>query len=404
MSFSGLELGLGQPKLGKSKKPLLMLSNGHGEDQVACRIAQALQHQGIPVWGMPIVGQGHAYTAAGIPVVGRPKPMPSGGFIYQDWRQFWRDLRGGLLGLTWSQLTHLRQQRSQVQGIVAVGDIVVLLMAWWSRIPFWFVGTAKSDYYWRDEKGAYSTASLALLTPVSDYLPWERWLMKRSHCRGVFVRDRLTAEGLQNLGIPALDLGNPMMDGLIKGIERRDLEGAGILTLLLLPGSRPPEAYHNWELMMQVIRQLPAGIPIEAALAGGLEAGVLQQSIPPDRSVQLCPAGFGSCVLRAGVVLAMAGTATEQCVGLGKPVVIMPGPGPQFTPRFAEAQTRLLGSSVHLATVDTAASLIESIWARIQQDPEYVRQLAQHGQRRMGSPGASQRIARQIQSTFEVDD
>ncbi len=380
-------------------KPLLMLSNGHGEDQVACRIAQALHQQGIPVWGMPIVGQGHAYAAAGIPVVGRPKIMPSGGFIYQDWRQFWRDVKGGLLGLTWSQLTHLRQQRAQVQGIVAVGDIVVLLMAWWSRIPFWFVGTAKSDYYWRDEKGAYPTSRDALLTPVSDYLPWERWLMKRRHCRGVFVRDRLTAEGLQNLGIPALDLGNPMMDGL----ERRDPDGAGILNLLLLPGSRPPEAYHNWGLMMQVIRQLPPEVPVEAAIAGGLEAEVLQRGIPPDRSVQLCFKDFRSCVWRAGVVLAMAGTATEQCVGLGKPVVIMPGPGPQFTPRFAEAQTRLLGSSVHLATVDTAAALIKSIWVKLEQDPAYIHQLAQHGQRRMGSPGASQRIARQILLTLGSD-
>ena len=44
----------------------------------------------------------------------------------------------------------------------------------------------------------------------------------------------------------------------------------------------------------------------------------------------------------------MAGTATEQFVGLGKPAIAIPGNGPQFTPAFAEAQSRLLGGSLIL--------------------------------------------------------
>jgi len=39
----------------------------------------------------------------------------------------------------------------------------------------------------------------------------------------------------------------------------------------------------------------------------------------------------------------MAGTATEQFVGLGKPAIAIPGIGPQFTAAFAEAQSRHLG-------------------------------------------------------------
>ena len=46
----------------------------------------------------------------------------------------------------------------------------------------------------------------------------------------------------------------------------------------------------------------------------------------------------------------MAGTATEQAIGLAKPVIQIEGKGPQFTKSFAEAQRRLLGRYVFCAT------------------------------------------------------
>ena len=55
-----------------------------------------------------------------------------------------------------------------------------------------------------------------------------------------------------------------------------------------------------------------------------------------------------SLLKQADIAIAMAGTATEQFVGLGKPAVIFPGEGPQFTYAFAEAQSRLLGCSITL--------------------------------------------------------
>jgi len=45
----------------------------------------------------------------------------------------------------------------------------------------------------------------------------------------------------------------------------------------------------------------------------------------------------------------MAGTAAEQAVGMAKPVLQLPGQGPQFTAGFAEAQRRLLGPTVFCA-------------------------------------------------------
>ena len=46
----------------------------------------------------------------------------------------------------------------------------------------------------------------------------------------------------------------------------------------------------------------------------------------------------------------MAGTAAEQAIGLGKPVIQIEGKGPQFTKSFADAQRRLLGKFVFCAS------------------------------------------------------
>lgn len=66
----------------------------------------------------------------------------------------------------------------------------------------------------------------------------------------------------------------------------------------------------------------------------------------PPLLVLLPGSQFADCLHVCVGGLAMAGTATEQLVGLGKPVVTIPGQGPQFNFRFAEAQQRLLGKSV----------------------------------------------------------
>ena len=54
----------------------------------------------------------------------------------------------------------------------------------------------------------------------------------------------------------------------------------------------------------------------------------------------LFPGLFADAVAMAEAGLAMAGTATEQLVGLGRPAVTLAGAGPQFNEKFAEAQTR----------------------------------------------------------------
>jgi uncharacterized protein (TIGR03492 family) len=100
---------------------------------------------------------------------------------------------------------------------------------------------------------------------------------------------------------------------------------------------------------------------------------------------------------QADVAIAMAGTATEQFVGLGKPVVIFPGEGPQFTYNFAEAQARLLGCAILL--VEKPGHVGKAI-ARVIDDEPLLKQIIFNGKRRMGEAGAAKRIAECLQKTL----
>jgi uncharacterized protein (TIGR03492 family) len=399
---------------------LLCLSNGHGEDIIALRILQELQQlpNAPTIEVLPIVGEGHIYTKAGFSLIGQVKTLPSGGFLYMDNKQLARDIQGGLIALTRSQLQAIRQwgkaDQPQQSLILAVGDIVPMLFAWQSGLPYAFVGTAKSEYYLRDEQGWLARQSWwddrLQRWNGCVYYPWERWLMTRPQCRAVFPRDRLTSGTLQRLGVPAIDAGNPMMDGLGEILPPQPPQLTDSLKIVLLPGSRIPEAYENWELIIQSVENLAPvlgrSVKLLAAVTPTLEILQLQQSLQGWQEVAqntyrtgsqeyfteltIYPGKFVECIRTADLAIAMAGTATEQFVGLGKPVVTLPGSGPQFVPTFAEAQTRLLGASVNLVQhPDQVSEKIKTLLDRTSQWPWY----ADNGQRRMGLPGAANRIA-----------
>ncbi len=401
---------------------LLVLSNGHGEDEVAVRVLRQLQQQ-CPDWhlqALPIVGEGRAYEQAGISIYGSVRAaMPSGGFIYMDQQRVLQDLKSGLLSLTWGQLQDCRRWAAAGGAILAVGDIVPLLFAHLSGAPYAFIGTAKSEYYLRQDDTALKIHRWPWTSWLDCvYLPWERSLLQHRRCKAVFPRDRLTAQFLQQWPIPVFDLGNPMLD---------DLEPKGIIpphalpdrraTVLLLPGSRPPEAYANWQLILEGITPLALEgdkLMFIGVIAPQLNLDQLQelaitlgwQQRDPSSEILvphvwltlgpahllIVPKAFSDGLHLADMAIALAGTATEQCVGFGKPVITLPGDGPQFVWAFAEAQTRLLGSSVHL--IEDSASLPAKVVALLQQTHQPI--YAHNGQERMGQPGASIRIAQRI--------
>jgi uncharacterized protein (TIGR03492 family) len=383
---------------------LLLISNGHGEDAIGARLADALRAEGCTLEALPIVGAGHAYTARGVDLTGPTAVMPSGGFIYGRPVELLRDVRHGLLGLTRAQWAAVRAGRARWDGVLAIGDVVPLAFAWASDRPYGFVGCAKSDWYTGGRPGSYA---------------WhERWLLRRPACLGVWPRDALTTDHLQGAGVRAAWLGNPMMDGLTPtGLPLPGAEGApveprrppggepdagGPETVLLLPGSRA-EAPRNMALLAEVVLRLQRpGRRFLAALAGAPDglawvptgwahepSGALRH--PDGAHIGLVWDAFADALHAADVVLAMAGTATEQAVGLGKPAVTLPGPGPQFTRSFAQAQRRLLGEAVALAHgPDQAARRVEDLLA----EPAERMRRGAIGQARMGPPGSSARIAR----------
>jgi uncharacterized protein (TIGR03492 family) len=413
---------------------LLCISNGHGEDAIALPVLQELRQLSptTEIVTLPLVGVGKAYSRNGFAIAGQVQTLPSGGFN-QDRRQLVRDLRGGLAGLTIDQIRTVRNWAKSGGTILAVGDIVPLLFAWLSRADYAFIGTAKSEYYLRDNQGqilASQRDSIEVKTG-SYYFPWERWLLSRDRCKAVFPRDRLTAENLRQYQIPAFDLGNPMTDGVATDpqapvfnrpqLAQRELARPLIVTLL--PGSRPPEAYANW---IQILIAANSLIPVFseqkiiclAAITPTLDLAILQSNLNELGWVQVVDSNtdltniltdsmaiyyqrdratlvistqaYRQCMQQGDCAIAMAGTATEQFISLGKPALIIPGAGPQFTPSFAEAQTRLLGESVILVS---QAQAVGVEMQRLLAQPDRLQSIAQNGLLRMGTPGAAKRIA-----------
>ncbi len=400
---------------------LLVLSNGHGEDQIAIRIVKQLQiitDIELELAALPIVGQGYAYKNSNIAIAGRVQQMPSGGFIYMGGNPLWQDVRGGLVQLTIEQIKIVRQWGKDGGAILAVGDIVPLLYAWLSKANYAFVGTAKSEYYLRDETGWLEQTSKLERKFGSVYLPWERWLMSRKACRGVFPRDSLTTQILQQWSIPAYDLGNPMMDEIVS-----EVEVVSELNILLLPGSRISEALRNWQqilnsasktiecLQPKPLKFLSAIAPaldiqlfIKIAIAQGWQVSdeseicILNKE---NASLTLSQSSYPQFLQQANIAIAMAGTATEEFVGLGKPAIIMPGKGPQFTYAFAEAQSRLLGCSIVM--VDSVDEVGKAIM-EVMNNPQQLQQIALNGRRRMGESGAALRIAECLQEKLLTTD
>jgi uncharacterized protein (TIGR03492 family) len=316
------------------------------------------------------------------------------------------------------------------------------LFATFSGANYAFVGTAKSEYHVRDEAGLLPRKSKDARWENfsgSVYHPWERWLMSRRRCKAVFPRDALTTEILKQWPIRAFNLGNPMMDGLEPTFSRQKFYSADIqqqetvrpFVVTLLPGSRAPEAYTNWETIMIAVSALMTSfqqrdslfhtsgkVVFLGAIAPGLDCNILSKSVQSqgwqtgatspisisdanlltfkqkNAYLLLTQKAYNDCLHLGDLAIAMAGTATEQFIGLGKPAIAIPGNGPQYTPAFAEAQSRLLGSSLILVEQPAeVANMVQSLF----KDPDNLQIISENGSLRMGKAGAALRIAECLQ-------
>lgn len=388
---------------------ILVVTNGHGEDQLAVCLVDALRRRWpwLRIQGIPLVGEGRRLEAAGIAVPGPRVRVPSGGFVRPEWRTVLRDVRAGLVGQFRRQMQFVRARGGPVRHVIAVGDAFAGWVAGRSLPdkPLILVSTARSEY-------------------IHGHSRIETWWMRR-RCRHVFARDERTARALRSAGVDATWAGNLMMDAMtITGGLSLPKGSRRVVTLL--PGSRD-DAYVNLDALADVLERLADDGPMVGLVpvAPGLDTArcraVLRargwaraeddgaDTSHADAAFQkgrallwLLEGAFGDVLEAADVVVGLAGTANEQAAGLGKPVVAFPGPGVQFGPRFLHAQRLLLGDA--LAVAEPAPEAVAAEVRAILRDPERRERMAAVGRERMGPPGAAHRMAEAIARLWRLDD
>ncbi|PSB47383.1 lipid-A-disaccharide synthase-related protein, partial [Chamaesiphon polymorphus] len=344
--------------------------------------------------------------------------LPSGVFVYNHRLKLLEDIRSGLFTLLWRQIQAIRQYGEDCDAVFAIGDVIVLVGAYLSGKPYMAFTSSSSAYYENRMK-------FDLLT---------NWLLKSDRCRQIFTRDRYTAQMLNQQGYhQAICVGLPAMDAL--ELTGKDLPLLPNLPFVaLLPGSRLPESSTNFQLLLDLviatIPLFPNGIQFCAAVTPNLCLPDPTGTIPIQQLAAQCgwqyqaPGylthpqyqiklhciydAFADILYQCDLVVGMAGAAIEQAVGLGKPVIQIPGAGPQFTYTFAEAQMRLLGSSVQTigtqpATAETIVLAAQAIH-RTLENPQYLEQCRANGLERIGTAGGGAAMARIFAKEFLKTD
>lgn len=393
---------------------VLFLSNGCGEDAINGQLIHSFRRRypQVELSAMPIVGEGLVYRHLNVPIICPTQVMPSGGVFYMNPLFLVKDVVAGLAKLSWQQLQAIRRYAADGGLVMAAGDNVVAAFAQSSGLPYVTFLAGYSSYY-------EGRLNLGAITP---------WLLqsKSSRCRRVFTRDRFTAQDLQRQGWSKTSfVGNPIMDALVP--QNKDLKLVQNSPMIaLLPGSRLPEAIDNLKLQLRLVAEIAARLRVvqfRAALVPDLFAALNQIDLPlgwhycggalvyyadgvEATIISSCDA-FADVLHQASLVIGMTGTATEQAVGLGKPVVTVPGRGPVFIYRFAESQQRLLGPSLQVvgkrpANLETLRQAAQRV-VEVLGDQDYLRRCCENGEERLGSAGGSDRIVDYLAKILALD-
>jgi len=388
-------------------KSILFLSNGHAEDLIAASIIEKLRENlpHLDIKALPLVGEGKFYDRTTTKVLGPCQTMPSGGFMKTGLLHIFKDLKSGWLKKFREYINALKIERSSTDLVICVGDILlVMLSVLFVKRPIIFLPTAKSNY-------------------VRQHYKIEKWLMRR-FCQLVITRDNKTASSLRNSGIPAIYVGNAMMDCLkITGEDFGVKDNEPVIGIL--PGSKQ-EAYNNLttilDAVVEIVEQMPVSNKVNFLLAlapsldlrkiapvaarkerwilkdatleevkRGITASLISQN---GAIIKITQDKFGDVLKQSRVIIGLSGMGNEQAVGMGKPVVTFPGKGPQITKKFLQIQQKLLGGATFIVENSGKAVADKVCW--LLYHSEELNKVARIGKERMGEPGASGRIAKLI--------
>lgn len=381
---------------------VLFVSNGHGEEAIAARIAAEVKNlrSDARVDHVALVGEfGHPGT---MNEVGPRRAMPSGGLLAMgDVRNIARDVGGGLVGLTLAQRRFLLDARGRYACAAAIGDVFALIMTLQARAPTIFVGTAKSVY-------------------VAPYGPLEERVLRRA--RAAFVRDGATAARLQAHGVAAEAPGNVIVDLFaddddpLADIAARGFDPA----IVLFPGSRAG-AYDEARALVRAVLPVLCERPTAGALmsiAPGLDADRFARALADDghtirvgderlpftilagdrEVVRAWRGAIGPLLSRATLVVGQAGTANEAAAAAGVPVVALDDAS-RASPWYRRRQRGLLGDALAVVSADPQRAAAQ-IGALLDDAPRRAR-MGAVGRERMGDAGGARAIARRILDVAE---
>lgn len=387
-------------------RTLLVVSNGHGEDVIAARLATATlaasELAGLNVLAMPLVGLGAAYQRSGIETYGPRREMPSAGLTMHHPSLLLADLKAGILGLTVAQLSALR--RARPLAVLVVGDAYAHAQAALTRAPRAVYQPLVSVHQ------SVGAPALSLRRLFMDRIRAPELLLMRGAQR-LYTRDAATAEHLRERGLKSAQyLGNPMMDGLAPSAVAGEVPAAAgpvrqarPVRVALLPGSRSYrdrslalmlaalDAWEGPDLTAEIAwtegatPELPAPFSLDAAGTWTSRNGSVKVSLRLD--------AFAAVLLNADAVLGTSGTANEQAAGVGLPVVAFPVL-PDYGEPFLAGQKRLLGRALEVVAAEPR--VVAAALGRALHDASWRQAAAVDGRARMGDPGASERIAAEL--------
>lgn len=364
---------------------IVISSNGHGEDSMACLLAERIRKD-LPkakLYAFPLVGKGKIFEDSGIEVYPPPLDTPSGGVIKYSFFELIKDVRAGLIGHVKRQLDAWSRLRGKIRTPICVGDVYLLLHALYGQgMPPLLLATAKTVYL------------------RGHFLIEKQILRKKS--RKVWTRDEMTACELRKSSVNAVYVGNPIMD--LAGDNDNeacedpwmDKEGRRIL---LLPGSRQ-DAYKDVRLLLKaaelVTKQINANFLMVIApsiewdkMASSLKGYLFEDNLlrkgDLEVAISFCPVAVAA--KKADLLLGLGGTANQVCAGLGVPVVSVDDKGKRV-------QKKLLGDAEVLLKRDPQAIASEII--SILGDSERHQAMSLAGKERMGEPGAIEDVARYV--------
>ena len=335
---------------------ILILSNGHGEDLSGSLIAKQFIKNGYSVNALPIVGKGNHYKKEKIKIIGRTKEFRTGGIGYNSLKGRLTEIFGGEIFYLLRKLYLTFKIRNKYDYFFVVGDIIPVFFAWLCNKDFFTYLVAYSSHYEGKLK-----------------LPWpSKFFLLSQKAKKIYTRDFLTASDLTlQLKKKVFFLGNPFMDKFFS--RKKDLK-ISEFSIGLFPGSRFPETINNFVLILEVLEALSdlryfQNIDFNFAVVNSLSPSKIKEIFHNRKwlniqnskdkhllkfqhkslEVNIYWNNFDKILLKSRCCISMAGTAAEQAIGLGKPVIQIEGKGPQFTKSFAEAQRRLLGKYVFCA-------------------------------------------------------